>query len=168
MTTSIPNGAFRVARHLYLYALVLAVLGVVGFALQGGATGAPSTMGDAAPAMDASVPASAEATSGRSLTPLIFTLVPALLVLLMGWMASRLQVSRPLGMIGIHAGMVLPVFFGAAYAMVGWGRFQGWQAGERPLSSVLIFTALVLASAVAAVAVFKARPPKAARGAAER
>lgn len=165
MTTPIRNGAFLVTRRLYLYALVLAVLGVVGFAMQGGAAPADAAA-DAATAPQTPDASSAAPAGGRSMTPLIFTVVPALLALLMGWMASRLQVSRAMGMIGIHAGMVLPVFFGSAYAMVGWGRFQGWQAGERPLSSVLIFSALVLASLIAAIAVFKARPPKESRRAA--
>lgn len=167
MTTPNHQGAFLVTRRLYLYALVLAVLGVVGFAMQGGAAPAAEAAGaDAAAATETPAAEAAAPAGGRSMTPLIFTVVPALLVLLMGWMASRLQVSRAMGMIGIHAGMILPVFFGSAYAMVGWGRFQGWQAGERPLSSVLIFSSLVLASLIAAVAVFKARPPKESRQAA--
>lgn len=171
MTQTQTSPAFVAARRLYLYALVLAVLGVVGYGLAAIQASSPPPPGVAPAESMAAAPDSAaaepdSAPTGPSLTPLIFTLGPAVLVLLAGWMASRLEVSRAVGMIGIHVGMLLPLLFGVAYATVGWGRFTRWQAGETPLASLLLFAALVLASVVAAIAVIKARPPKAARTAA--
>jgi hypothetical protein len=165
MTSTQTTPAFVAARRLYLYALVLAVLGLAGYGLAVVQASAPpvSPTEAAAEANGAASAADEAEAAGPSLTPLIFTLGPALLTLLAGWMSSRLEVSRAIGMIGIHVGMLLPLLFGVAYAVVGWGRFTRWQAGESPLANVLLFAALVLASVTAAVAVIKARPPKASR-----
>jgi hypothetical protein len=88
-----------------------------------------------------------------------------MLMLLMGFMSSRIERSKIVGMIGIHLGMLLPIVFAIAYAVVGWGRYTKWQAGEKPFANVLLFAVMVLSSVVAAVLVLKARPSKDARSA---
>jgi hypothetical protein len=85
-------------------------------------------------------------------------------MLAMAWMSRMIDRSKVLGMIGIHLGMLLPAVFGVAYAIVGWGRFTGWQAGEKPFANVLLFLAMILASLLATIGILKARPSKDARG----
>ncbi|MGA0285978.1 MAG: hypothetical protein ACO31E_12245 [Phycisphaerales bacterium] len=151
--TNTPNPAGTAARRMTVYAITLVVLGLIGFGLAWG---------------EAAAVAQAEAGDGKSsapsLTPLIFTIGPALLMLAMAWMSRMIDRSKVLGMIGIHLGMLLPAVFGVAYAIVGWGRFTGWQAGEKPFANVLLFLAMILASLLATIGILKARPSKDARG----
>ncbi|MHC4833598.1 MAG: hypothetical protein ACYTFH_06890 [Planctomycetota bacterium] len=174
-----PNPAATAARRMTLYAVVLIVLGVIGYGLAWSEVGADATTGatDADGMVDGMQDGAeqggaetagqggAEVAAAPSLTPLIFTIGPAVLMLLMAWMSRMIERSKPLGMIGIHLGMVLPVVFGIAYATVGWGRFTAWQAGEKPFANVVLFVAMVLASLIATIGILKARPSKDARGA---
>jgi hypothetical protein len=156
---------------------VLIVLGLIGYGLAWSEVGADATAADAttgATDADGMVDGMQDggeqggvetAAAAPSLTPLIFTIGPAVLMLLMAWMSRMIERSKPLGMIGIHLGMVLPVVFGIAYATVGWGRFTAWQAGEKPFANVVLFVAMVLASLIATIGILKARPSKDARGA---
>lgn len=166
------NPASVAARRMTVYAIVLVVLGLVGYGLawsEAGAGGTGTAETEVAAAEGETAAANADApespSAAPSLTPLIFTIGPAVLMLLMAWASRMIERSKPLGMIGIHLGMLLPVVFGIAYATVGWGRFTAWQAGEKPFANVLLFVAMVLASLVAAIAILKARPSKEARGA---
>ncbi len=167
-----PNPAATAARRMTLYAVVLIVLGVIGYGLAWSEVGADATTGatDADGMVDGMQDGGEQggvetAAAAPSLTPLIFTIGPAVLMLLMAWMSRMIERSKPLGMIGIHLGMVLPVVFGIAYATVGWGRFTAWQAGEKPFANVVLFVAMVLASLIATIGILKARPSKDARGA---
>lgn len=179
-----PNPAATAARRMTLYAVVLIVLGLIGYGLAWSEVGADATAADATTGAtdadgmvdgmqdggeqggaEAAGQGGAEAAAAPSLTPLIFTIGPAVLMLLMAWMSRMIERSKPLGMIGIHLGMVLPVVFGIAYATVGWGRFTAWQAGEKPFANVVLFVAMVLASLIATIGILKARPSKDARGA---
>lgn len=160
-TSTSPAAA--AARRMTTYAIALVVLGLIGFGLAfvaAGETTADATPGSAPAAEGAG---GAAAPSGPSFTPLIFTVGPALLMLLMAFMSRRIDRSKAIGMIGIHLGMLLPIVFGIAYATVGWGRFTAWQAGEKPFLNVLLFAAMVLASLLATIGIVKARPSKAAR-----
>ena len=160
-----PHAALA-ARRMNLYAIVLILLGLIGYGLAWAEAKAPPTPTPAQAEAEAATDAAVESApvAAPSLTPLIFTIGPALLMLLMGFMTSQLGRSKPIGMIGIHLGMLLPIVFAIAYAVVGWGRFTKWQAGEKPLANVLLFAVMVLASVIAAILVLKARPPKEARG----
>lgn len=163
------NPASVAARRMTVYAIVLVVLGLVGYGLAWSEAGASAAKIAETAAEGETAAANADApespSAAPSLTPLIFTIGPAVLMLLMAWASRMIERSKPLGMIGIHLGMLLPVVFGIAYATVGWGRFTAWQAGEKPFANVLLFVAMVLASLVAAIAILKARPSKEARGA---
>jgi len=172
-----PNPAATAARRMTLYAVVLIVLGLIGYGLAWSEVGADAGAGDAttgATDADGMVDGMEDggeqggvetAAAAPSLTPLIFTIGPAVLMLLMAWMSRMIERSKALGMIGIHLGMLLPVVFGIAYATVGWGRFTAWQAGEKPFANVVLFVAMVLASLIATIGILKARPSKDARGA---
>lgn len=160
--------AATAARRMNLYALALVLLGLIGYGLAWAEAKAPPSPTPAQAEAEAAVDGVVEAApaAAPSLTPLIFTFGPALLMLLMGFMTSQFARSKAIGMIGIHLGMLLPIVFAIAYAVVGWGRFTKWQAGEKPLANVLLFAVMVLASVIAAAMILKSRPPKESRGAA--
>lgn len=139
-----------------LFAATLVVLGILGYALAWSESTATGGGGDTENATAAA----------PSITPLVFTLGPAAIMAVMAFMSRRIEHSKAVGMIGIHLGMLLPLAFAIAYAVVGWSRFTKWQAGEKPLASVLLFLAMVLSSLVATAAIIAARPAKADRGAA--
>jgi hypothetical protein len=159
--------AATAARRMNLYAMVLIVLGLIGYGLAWSESNAPPTPTPAQAESEAAVEGAVDTApaAAPSLTPLIFTVGPAMLMLLMGFMSSRIERSKIVGMIGIHLGMLLPIVFAIAYAVVGWGRYTKWQAGEKPFANVLLFAVMVLSSVVAAVLVLKARPSKDARSA---
>ncbi|MGA0172670.1 MAG: hypothetical protein ACO3NL_03360 [Phycisphaerales bacterium] len=159
--------AATAARRMNLYAMVLIVLGLIGYGLAWSEANAPPAPTPAQAASEAAVEGAVDTApaAAPSLTPLIFTVGPAMLMLLMGFMSSRIERSKIVGMIGIHLGMLLPIVFAIAYAVVGWGRYTKWQAGEKPFANVLLFAVMVLSSVVAAVLVLKARPSKDARSA---
>ncbi|MFM1890042.1 MAG: hypothetical protein RLZZ565_799 [Planctomycetota bacterium] len=159
--------AATAARRMNLYALVLIVLGLIGYGLAWSEAKAPPSPTPAQAEAEAAVDGSVESApvTAPSLTPLIFTIGPALLMLLMGLMTTQIDRAKAIGMIGIHLGMLLPIVFAIAYAAVGWGRFTKWQAGEKPFANVLLFAVMVLASVIAALMILKARPSKEARGA---
>lgn len=163
--TMSPHTA-NAARRMNLYAFVLILLGVIGYGLAWSEAKSPPATTPTQAEAEASTDLAPEAApvAAPSLTPLIFTIGPALLMLLMGFMTSQLARSKPIGMIGIHLGMLLPIVFAIAYAVVGWGRFTKWQAGEKPLANVLLFAAMVISSVIATVMILKGRPPKEARG----
>jgi len=160
-----PHAASAAGR-MRLYALVLVVLGLVGYGLAWSEASAPPTPTPAEAELEAAVDGATTdaATAAPSITPLIFTFGPALLMVVMAWMSARLDRSKAIGMIGIHLGMLLPFVFAVAYAVVGWGRLGKWQAGEKPLSAVVLFAVMVLASLAAGIAVLQARPSKGERG----
>lgn len=153
--------AATASRRMTTYAIALVVLGLIGFGLAFVAAG--GTTADATPGSGPAAAGDAATGSGPSFTPLIFTVGPALLMLLMAFMSRRIDRSKAVGMIGIHLGMLLPIVFGIAYATVGWGRFTAWQAGEKPFLNVLLFAAMVVASLLATIGIVRARPSKAAR-----
>jgi hypothetical protein len=159
--------AATAARRMNLYAMVLIVLGLIGYGLAWSEANAPPAPTPAQAESEAAVEGAVDTApaAAPSLTPLIFTVGPAMLMLLMGFMSSRIKRSKIVGMIGIHLGMLLPIVFAIAYAVVGWGRYTKWQAGEKPFANVLLFAVMVLSSVVAAVLVLKARPSKDARSA---
>lgn len=159
--------AATAARRMNLYAMVLIVLGLIGYGLAWSEANAPPAPTPAQAESEAAVEGAVDTApaAAPSLTPLIFTVGPAMLMLLMGFMSSRIERSKIVGMIGIHLGMLLPIVFAIAYAVVGWGRYTKWQAGEKPFANVLLFAVMVLSSVVAAVLVLKARPSKDARSA---
>lgn len=157
--------AANAARRMNLYAMVLILLGLIGYGLAWSEAQAPPSPTPAQAEAEAAVDGAVESApvTAPSLTPLIFTIGPALLMLLMGFMSSMIGRSKAVGMIGIHLGMLLPIVFAVAYAVVGWGRYTKWQAGEKPFANVVLFAVMVLASVIAAVLVLKARPSKEAR-----
>lgn len=158
--------AASAAGRMRVYALVLVVLGLVGYGLAWSEAKAPPSPTPAEAEVEAAVDGAAtEAPAAApSITPLIFTFGPALLMVVMSWMTSRIDRSKALGMIGIHLGMLLPFVFAIAYAVVGWGRLGKWQAGEKPLSAVVLFAVMVVASLAAGIAVLQTRPSKSERG----
>lgn len=156
------------ARRMNIYALVLVLLGLIGYGLAWAEAKAPPAPTPVEAEVESAVDGEVDAApvAAPSITPLIFTIGPALLMLLMGFMTSQLARSKAIGMIGIHLGMLLPFVFAIAYGVVGWGRFTQWQAGEKPLANVLLFAVMVLSSVIAAAMILAARPPKESRGAA--
>ena len=156
------------ARRMNIYAPVLVLLGLIGYGLAWAEAKAPPAPTPVEAEVESAVDGEVDAApvAAPSITPLIFTIGPALLMLLMGFMTSQLARSKAIGMIGIHLGMLLPFVFAIAYGVVGWGRFTKWQAGEKPLANVLLFAVMVLSSVIAAAMILAARPPKESRGAA--
>ena len=87
-------------------------------------------------------------------TALIFTLVPAALIIAFAVMAGMYNRNHRIGMIGIHVGLVLPLLLGAAYG------FRAYSAltADRPMYLVGTLGVLAAASFVALVLLIAMRP----------
>jgi hypothetical protein len=91
--------AAAAARRMNLYALVLIVLGLIGYGLAWSESKAPPSPTPAQAEAEAAVDGSVESApvTAPSLTPLIFTIGPALLMLLMGFMTTKIDRDRLCG-----------------------------------------------------------------------
>ena len=91
-------------------------------------------------------------------TALIFTAVPAALMLACALMAMAIRRKKVVGMVGIHAGLALPLLFTIAYAGRAWGIDD---PDKFYLRNTLWFLAVV--SLVAFGAILAMRPRKSER-----
>jgi len=99
----------------------------------------------------------------KAKTALIVSGASAALMVICGLMAQATQRQKAIGMIGIHAGMVLPLLFALAFAFQAWKSWQKYQLGERQLYLPVIVAIMSIGSVVAFIAILKTRPPKATR-----
>jgi hypothetical protein len=95
-------------------------------------------------------------------TALIVPSIAAGLMVVFGAMAAAFNRNRTVGMIGIHAGLVLPLVFAAAFAYRAYSTFSSGGDAKRYLA--IILTVMAVGSVVAFLAILSARPPKEARG----
>lgn len=83
------------------------------------------------------------------------------LMVVLGLMAGRVETSRTIGMIGIHAGMVLPLALGGMFIWLGYKRFT---AEEPVVYLATIFAVMAVGSFIAFFMILKARPKPEDRG----
>lgn len=126
------------SRIMFAYAAFLVICGFVAFAMAGFAASAK--------------------------TALIVAGICAVLMIIAGVLARMIHSSRVAGMIGIHAGMVLPVIFAVAFAMQGWKAWQLYQSGQRELYLPVILLVMLVGSVIAFVMILRTRPSPDARG----
>lgn len=96
-------------------------------------------------------------------TALIVPSACAVLIAICGLMAKALPTNRPVGMIGIHLGLGLPLVFAA---LIGYRAFAAWQKVGTPDGKTylaVILSVIAVGSLVAFVAVLRTRPPASAR-----
>lgn len=86
----------------------------------------------------------------------------AVLVFICGVMARMIYSNKMVGMIGIHAGLVLPLLLGGLFGFRAYKSYTG--PPDRQYLAV-IFALMAAASLVAFIMILKARPPMAARSA---
>lgn len=91
-------------------------------------------------------------------TALVVPSIAAFLMVVCGVMAASFHRSRTVGMIGIHAGLVLPILFAIAFGMRAWKTFDTGGMDKRYLAYTL--AALTLGSVVAFLLILKTRPSK--------
>lgn len=104
------------------------------------------------------VMASAQA---KAATALIIPLIAAVLMILCGALASALHRNRTAGMIGIHAGLILPLLFAVAFGLRAFKTFDSGGLEKRYLAYILVV--MTLGSLVAFVALLSTRPSKVQR-----
>ncbi|MCI0365575.1 MAG: hypothetical protein L0219_17060, partial [Phycisphaerales bacterium] len=78
-----------------------------------------------------------------------------------GVMANALGRNRIVGMIGIHAGLVLPLLFTIAFGLRAYKTFDSGGDEKRYLAYIL--SAMTIGSIAAFFAILATRPPKAQR-----
>lgn len=103
----------------------------------------------------------------RAMTALIAGGGSAVLMTICAVMASMLHRNRPVGMIGIHVGLVLPLLLAGVFGWRAYGAFQKYQAGGEgaPAGHLpYILGVLMVGSIVAFVMILKTRPKPEARG----
>lgn len=97
----------------------------------------------------------------RAKTALIVGASTAAIMVICGLLARMIHARRGLGMIGIHAGLVLPLLFAA---LLGWRAYKTFaHGGDEKRYLAVILTIMVAASVAAFVAILLTRPPKAQR-----
>lgn len=97
----------------------------------------------------------------RALTALIAPAAMGGIMALMGWMASKIETNRLMGMIGIHVGMVLPLLLAVLFGMLAYRRGTG---DEPVIYLATIFGIMVLGSVITSVLIVLNRPKPEARG----
>lgn len=80
----------------------------------------------------------------------------AIVIALCGFMAGQIHTRRVIGMIGIHAGLILPALFAIEFTRRGYGNFTKTD-GKTYLA--VIFTVMAVGSVIAFLAILKTRPP---------
>jgi hypothetical protein len=121
-------------RIMYAYAVFLVVCGVIAFAM----------------ARQGSNPA----------TALVVSSITAAVMVICAAMAGAIHRNRTVGMIGIHAGLILPVIYGALFAMRAYKAFGGDES-KRYLAIILAIMAV--GSVIAFLALLATRPKMADR-----
>jgi hypothetical protein len=99
-------------------------------------------------------------TGSNPATALVVSSATAAIMVICAAMAGALNRNRTVGMIGIHAGLVLPVIFGALFAYRAVSTFQGAQ-NKRYLAVIL--TIMAAGSVLAFLAILMTRPKLADR-----
>jgi MFS family permease len=122
-------------RVMYVYALFLIVCGFLAFAMAG--------------------------FEMRALTALVAPAVMGGIMALMGWMASKIETNRIMGIIGVHVGMVLPLLFALMFARLAYARGTG---DDPVIYLATIFGIMVLGSIITFVLILLTRPKPEARG----
>src|SRR5262245_43050855 len=70
-------------------------------------------------------------------TAVIVSAGTGLLMVICGIMAQRIATNRVVGMIGIHAGMVLPIVYAMLFAFRAYKTFSGGDASKQYLAVIL-------------------------------
>jgi hypothetical protein len=107
------------------------------------------------------VSVAAYAISGFASVTALIPVVMGAIMALMGWMASKVETSRGMGMFGIHAGMVLPLLFALMFAHRAYGQFT---AEETKMYLAVTFVILCVGSIIGFIMILLARPKPDARG----
>ncbi len=93
-------------------------------------------------------------------TALIIPAASGVLMVICAVMAGMLHRKRAVGMIGIHAGLVLPLLFAIAFGVRAYGAFG---AGEDKRYLAVILSILTVASIITFIAILVTRPKPEAR-----
>ena len=116
---------------MFVYALFLVICGVAAFGLSG-----------------------FDWTHAK--TALIVSVATAAVMALCGALASMYPRNRSLAMIGIHAGLVLPLLFAGLF---GWRAYKTFSTGgEAKLYLAIVLTVMAAGSLIAFIAIAKTRP----------
>jgi uncharacterized membrane protein len=120
---------------MFLYAAFLLLCGLIAFAWSGFAANAK--------------------------TALIVGGATAVVMALCAWLASMLHRNRAAGMIGVHAGLILPLVFAALFGWRAFKTFTGGDASKQYLAVIL--SIMAVGSVIAFIAILKTRPPASQR-----
>lgn len=99
--------------------------------------------------------------AGRAVTALIVSGVIAFLMIICAVMSGKIQTNKPVGMIGIHVGMTLPLVFGVILGFMGYSRLTA----EEPI--VYLGTIMLIMSVGSLLSfgmILATRPKPEARG----
>lgn len=94
----------------------------------------------------------------KAITALIVGGVAGVLMIICAAMANNLLRNRTVGMIGIHAGLVLPAVFALLFGWRAMSAYQAYQLGTRPLHLFTVLLVMAIGSAIAFVLVLRSRP----------
>jgi hypothetical protein len=97
--------------------------------------------------------------NANAATALVVSSVTAFLIVVCAVMAARLPRNRTVGMIGIHAGLVLPLLYAVLFGLRANASFAN--ANKRYLA--IILTVMAIGSVIAFFLILLTRPKRAAR-----
>lgn len=100
--------------------------------------------------------------NAKAATALIVSSGTAALVVICAAMAGAIYRKRTVGMIGIHAGLVLPLLFAILFAARAYKAYSGGDPDKRYLA--IILTVMAVGSVIAFVALLMTRPNLEQRG----